>query len=119
MGLASGLVEDFVPLKAAKHVAQDWLAFVFTADIEFFVVLCRRFVFLAEVKFSQSERHQPALGGGMEEFWGAAVAGSGGNSPVFIKNIQDGMPITFEILELIQILKNKQHGLGVCSPAFL
>jgi hypothetical protein len=95
------------------------LAFVFATEIEFFVVLCRRFIFLAKLEFGQSERRQPVLGGGVEEFWGAAIAGSGGNSPVSIKDIQDGMLITSEILELIQIQKDKHHGLGLCSPVFL
>jgi len=70
--------ENFDPLQAAKHVAQNWLAFVFASEIESFVVLCRRFIFLAKVEFGQSERRQSVLGGGVEEFWGAAVAGSGG-----------------------------------------
>ena len=65
---------------------------------------CRSFIFLSKVEFGQSERRQPVLGGGVEEFWGAAIAGSGGDSPVFIKDIQDGTLIAIEVFSALVIV---------------
>ena len=60
-----------------------------------------RSVFSSPEKFVYAQRKKIVFCRKVEEFWRTAVAGSRGDSPVFIKDIQDGVLITFEIFELI------------------